>query len=151
MVRGSKPDEGKIFRTRLNRPRSPSSQLYNGHRIAFRVVERPGLGVDHPAPPNADVKERVGQCLYFPLWSFMACYRENLGILFIFCYLFICLVFYIFVSFIFLSFFTSFSNYFLLINSFLIISVLMAQWLRCCATNRKVAGSIPDGVIGIFH
>ena len=27
----------------------------------------------------------------------------------------------------------------------------MAQWLRCCATNRKVAGSIPAGVIGIFH
>ena len=27
----------------------------------------------------------------------------------------------------------------------------MAQWLRCYATNRKVAGSIPDGVIGIFH
>ena len=27
----------------------------------------------------------------------------------------------------------------------------MAQWLRCCATNRKVASSIPDGVIGIFH
>jgi hypothetical protein len=27
----------------------------------------------------------------------------------------------------------------------------MAQWLRHCATNRKVAGSIPDGVFGIFH
>jgi len=27
----------------------------------------------------------------------------------------------------------------------------VTQWLRCCATNRKVAGSIPDGVIGIFH
>ena len=27
----------------------------------------------------------------------------------------------------------------------------MAQWLRCCATDRKVAGSIPDGVIRIFH
>ena len=27
----------------------------------------------------------------------------------------------------------------------------VAQWLRCCATNWKVAGSIPDGVIGIFH
>ena len=27
----------------------------------------------------------------------------------------------------------------------------VAQWLRCCATNRKVAISIPDGVIGIFH
>ena len=28
---------------------------------------------------------------------------------------------------------------------------VVAQWLRCCATNWKVAGSIPDGVIGIFH
>ena len=27
----------------------------------------------------------------------------------------------------------------------------VAQWLRCCATNRKVAGSIPDGVNGIFR
>ena len=27
----------------------------------------------------------------------------------------------------------------------------VAQWLRCCATNRKVAGSIPVDVIGIFH
>jgi hypothetical protein len=26
----------------------------------------------------------------------------------------------------------------------------VAQWLRFCATNRKVAGSIPDGVIGFF-
>jgi len=26
----------------------------------------------------------------------------------------------------------------------------VAQWLRCCATNWKVAGSIPAGVIGIF-
>jgi len=27
----------------------------------------------------------------------------------------------------------------------------VAQWLRCCATNRKVTGLIPAGVIGIFH
>jgi hypothetical protein len=27
----------------------------------------------------------------------------------------------------------------------------VAQWLRCCATNQKVAGTIPDGVIRIFH
>jgi hypothetical protein len=27
----------------------------------------------------------------------------------------------------------------------------VAQWLRYCATNRKVTGSIPDGVNGIFH
>ena len=25
-----------------------------------------------------------------------------------------------------------------------------AQWLRCCAANRKVAGSIPAGVSGFF-
>jgi hypothetical protein len=29
--------------------------------------------------------------------------------------------------------------------------LMVAQWLRYCATNRQVAGSIPDGVIGIFH
>ena len=27
----------------------------------------------------------------------------------------------------------------------------VAHWLRCCATNRTVAGSIPDDVIGIFY
>jgi len=27
---------------------------------------------------------------------------------------------------------------------------VVAHWLRCCATNRKVAGSIPAGVSGIF-
>jgi hypothetical protein len=27
----------------------------------------------------------------------------------------------------------------------------VAQWLRNCSTNRKVAGSIPDVVAGIFH
>jgi hypothetical protein len=27
----------------------------------------------------------------------------------------------------------------------------VAQWLRHCATNRKVAGLIPDGVIGVFR
>jgi hypothetical protein len=27
----------------------------------------------------------------------------------------------------------------------------VAQWLRHCATNQEVVGSIPDGVTGIFH
>jgi hypothetical protein len=31
------------------------------------------------------------------------------------------------------------------------VGTAVAQWLRYCATNRKVAGSIPDGAIGIFH
>ena len=31
------------------------------------------------------------------------------------------------------------------------LGTAVAQCLRCCATNRKVAGSIPDSAIGIFH
>ena len=31
------------------------------------------------------------------------------------------------------------------------LGAAVAQWLRRCATNWKVAGSISDGVIGIFH
>ena len=31
------------------------------------------------------------------------------------------------------------------------LATFRLYWLRCCATNRKVAGSIPDGVIRIFH
>jgi len=30
------------------------------------------------------------------------------------------------------------------------VGTMVAQWLRCCATNQKVAGSIPAGVIGFF-
>ena len=31
------------------------------------------------------------------------------------------------------------------------VYVCMCAWLRCCATNREDAGSIPDGFIGIYH
>ena len=30
------------------------------------------------------------------------------------------------------------------------LGTTVAQWLMCCAANRNVAGSIPDGVIGFF-
>ena len=30
------------------------------------------------------------------------------------------------------------------------MGTLLAQWFRCCATNRKAADSIPTGVIGFF-
>jgi hypothetical protein len=48
------------------------------------------------------------------------------------------------------------SKYTKAIWSFLICYVevwghAVAQWLRHCATNRKVVGSIPDGVTEIFH
>ena len=35
-------------------------------------------------------------------------------------------------------------------DPFVSIGTAVAQWLKCCATNRKVAGSIPAGVTGIF-
>ena len=34
---------------------------------------------------------------------------------------------------------------------YLFSGTAVAQWLRCCATIRKVAGSIPACVSGIFH
>jgi len=30
------------------------------------------------------------------------------------------------------------------------VQTAVAQWLKCCATNRKVAGSIPASVVRIF-
>jgi len=33
---------------------------------------------------------------------------------------------------------------------YIYMGTAVAQWLRCCATNRKVAGSIPAGVSGSF-
>jgi len=32
----------------------------------------------------------------------------------------------------------------------MVLETGVAQWLWCCATNRKVAGSIPAGVIGNY-
>jgi len=33
----------------------------------------------------------------------------------------------------------------------MVLGTAVAEWLRCSATNRKVAGTIPGGVTGIFH
>jgi len=38
----------------------------------------------------------------------------------------------------------------LLVTNILHSGTAVAQWLRCCATNRKVAGSIPAGISGFF-
>ena len=50
---------GKIFRTGLDRPWVPPRFLYNGYRVSFPGVKRPGRGVNHPRPSSAEVKERV--------------------------------------------------------------------------------------------
>jgi hypothetical protein len=57
---------GEIFSTRPDRPWDLSSLLYNGYRVSFPGVKRPGRGVDHPPPSIAEVKERVELYLYSP-------------------------------------------------------------------------------------
>jgi hypothetical protein len=47
-VRGSNPSGAEIFRSRPDRPWVPPSLLYNGYRVSFLVVKRPGRDVDHP-------------------------------------------------------------------------------------------------------
>jgi hypothetical protein len=37
----------KFFRTRPDQPWGPPSLLYNGYRVSFPVVRRPGRGVGH--------------------------------------------------------------------------------------------------------
>jgi len=41
--------------------------------------------------------------------------------------------------------------YYVYVKCYVDWGIAVAQWLSCCATYRKVAGSIPAGVIGIFH
>ena len=46
--------------------------------------------------------------------------------------------------------------YFIIVTYFVVVTYCIGgtrwrSWLRYCATSRKVAGLIPDGVIGIFH
>jgi hypothetical protein len=45
-------------RTHPDSPWGPHSILYNGYLVITPAVKWPGLGVDQPAPPNAEVKER---------------------------------------------------------------------------------------------
>ena len=54
----------EIFRTRPDRFWVPPSLLYNGYRVFFLGVKRPGRGVDRPSPSSAKVKERVELYLY---------------------------------------------------------------------------------------
>jgi hypothetical protein len=45
---GSNPGGSEIFRTRPDLPWGPRSLLYNGYRVSFVGVKRPGRGVNHP-------------------------------------------------------------------------------------------------------
>lgn len=70
-VWGSNPGGVDVSLTRPDRPRSPHSVLYNGHRFYFPEVKRPGFGVDHPRALSAKVNESLELYLYKPsghLW-----------------------------------------------------------------------------------
>ena len=60
----SNPDGGEIFRTRPDRHWGPPSLLYNGRRLSFAGLKRPGRGVDHPPSSSAVIKEGIE--LYSP-------------------------------------------------------------------------------------
>jgi hypothetical protein len=64
--RKKNPGGGEIFSTRPDRPWGPPSLLYNGYRVSFPGVKRPGRGADHPPSSSAEVKERVKLYLYSP-------------------------------------------------------------------------------------
>jgi hypothetical protein len=52
-VRGSNAGGGEIFRTCPDRPRGPSSLLYNGYRVFPESKERPGSDADPSTPSSA--------------------------------------------------------------------------------------------------
>ena len=63
-LRNRIPDGSEIFHTRPDRPWGPPSLLYNGYRVFFPGVQRPGRGVNNPPPSSAEVKGRVELYLY---------------------------------------------------------------------------------------
>jgi hypothetical protein len=53
----------------------PPGLLYNGRRVCFPGVKRPGRGVDHPCLSSAKVNERFQLYVYFSSRVFVACFR----------------------------------------------------------------------------
>ena len=63
---GSNSGAGEVFCTRPDQPWGPLSILYNGYRVPFPGVKRPGGGANHPPPSRTEVKERVKLYLNCP-------------------------------------------------------------------------------------
>jgi len=77
-IRGSNPDGGDIFSTRLDRPSVPPGLLYNGYRVLLEGVKLPGRGVNHLPPSSAEFRERVVSL--FSFWSFMPSPRAKFAV-----------------------------------------------------------------------
>ena len=81
-VRGSCPGGGEIIRTRPDRPWGPPSLLYNGYRVPFLGVKRPGRGVNLPPLPAPRIKKEYNY-LYL-LSGPSSGFRLNLTVFFYF-------------------------------------------------------------------
>jgi len=58
------PVGSEIFRTRPDRSWDTPNLIYNGYRVFFPGLKRPGRGVVHPSTSSADVKERAQSYLH---------------------------------------------------------------------------------------
>ena len=54
----------EILRIRQDRPGGLSRLFYNGYRVSFPGIKRPGRGANHPLLFITEVKERVELYLY---------------------------------------------------------------------------------------
>ena len=55
----------------------PPSLLYNGYRVAFPGIKRPGCGFNHSNTPSAEVRRRVELYPYSPILAFTTYSRVN--------------------------------------------------------------------------
>jgi hypothetical protein len=76
MLRGLNPDGGEIFLACLDRSWVPTSLLYNGYRVTFQGIKRPGRDVDHPPHPAPRLRKSRAIPLLL-LWAFMAKHEER--------------------------------------------------------------------------
>jgi hypothetical protein len=76
-IQRSNPGRGEIFCTRPDRPWGPPSLLYNGYRVSFPGVKRPGRGVNHPPPYSTEVKTMSRTIPPLPTWAFIVSSRTN--------------------------------------------------------------------------
>jgi hypothetical protein len=102
-------------------------------------------------PRIGSLKPRIGYLtflgillLFLGILLLFLCIILFLGILLLFLYL----LFFCFISNSGFTFVLYFRN---VIFVLIYVGHAVEQWLRHCATKRKAAGSIPDGVIGMFH
>ena len=111
---------GNIFCTRPDRFSEPLNLMYNGYHVFPRGKERPGRDAK-PSPPSSDVDKKEYSYSSTTLWAVRPVQS--------------------------LSACTKVHFTLLFTLPRRGMGTAVAQWLRCCATNRKVTGSILADII----